>query len=72
MAKTAEEISRAIRAKLKVIDPDISTEPLTPERKIIDTVSETIAESQVDAFVLNYNMDIDAKFGSDLDKFVAL
>jgi hypothetical protein len=72
MAKTAEEISRAIRAKLKVIDPDISTEPLTPERKIIDTVSETIAESQVDAFVLNYNMDIDSKFGSDLDKFVAL
>lgn len=72
MARTSEEISKNIRAKLKMIDPDISTEPLTPERKIIDTVAETIAESEVDNLVLNYQMDIDTKIGADLDKFVAL
>lgn len=72
MARTSQQISQTIRAKLKIIDPDISTEPLTPERKIIDTVAETIAESEIDNFVLNYQMDIDTKLGADLDKFVAL
>ncbi len=72
MARTSAQISQNIRAKLKIIDPDISTDPLTPERKIIDTVAETIAESEIDNFVLNYQMDIDTKIGADLDKFVAL
>jgi hypothetical protein len=72
MALTSEQYSRNIRAKLKLIDPDMSTEPLTPERKIIDTVAEVLAESEVDNFVLNYQMDIDTKIGEDLDKFVAL
>lgn len=72
MARTSEEISRNIRARLKLVDPDISTEPLTPERKIIDSVAETIAEAEVDTFVLNYQMDIDTKMGADLDKFVGL
>jgi len=72
MARTSQQISESIRAKLKLIDPDISTEPLTPERKIIDTVAETIAEAEIDNFVLNYQMDIDTKIGADLDKFVAL
>ncbi len=72
MARTSSQVSQNIRAKLKLVDPDISTEPLTPERKIIDTVAETIAEAEVDNFVLNYQMDIDTKIGADLDKFVAL
>ena len=71
-ARTAAEISNAIRTNLRVLDPDISTEPLTPERKIIDTVAEIIAESEVDIFVQDYAYDIDTKAGADLDKFVAL
>lgn len=70
--RTAADISESIRANLRVLDPDISTEPLTPERKIIDTVSEVIAEANVDTYVQDYQFDIDTKVGSDLDKFVAL
>jgi uncharacterized phage protein gp47/JayE len=72
MPKSAREISDDIRASLKVLDPAISAEPLTPERKIIDTVSETIASSYVDQYIVSYQLDIDTKVGSDLDKFVAL
>jgi uncharacterized phage protein gp47/JayE len=72
MARSAAEISRAIRAQLQILDPDISTESLTPERKIIDTVSEVVAEAEVDTYVLDYQYNVDAKVGVDLDKFVAL
>lgn len=72
MARSSSEISQIIRARLKVLDPDISAEPGTPERKIIDTVAETIAESEMDQFVLQYQYDIDTKIGDDLDRFVAL
>jgi uncharacterized phage protein gp47/JayE len=72
MARTASEISRSIRAQLAVLDPDISTEPLTPERKIIDTVAEVVADAEVDTFVLDYQYNVDTKVGADLDKFVAL
>jgi uncharacterized phage protein gp47/JayE len=72
MARTADDISQAIRAQLAVLDPDINAAPLTPERKIIDTVAEVIADSEVDQFVLNYTYDIDTKVGADLDKMVAL
>lgn len=72
MARSSSEVSRIIRARLKVLDPDISAEPGTPERKIIDTVAETIAEAEIDQYVLQYQYDIDTKVGSDLDSFVAL
>lgn len=72
MTRTSSDISQAIRAALAVIDPDISVEPLTPERKIIDTVSDVIAEAESDTFVLSYQYDIDSRVGADLDKFVAL
>lgn len=72
MTITAQEYSARIRAQLKTLDPDISADPLTPERKIIDTVSEILADSQIDTFIQNYQYDIDTKVGTDLDKFVAL
>lgn len=72
MARTSEQISRQIRANLRILDPDISTEPLTPERKMIDTVAEVMAEAEVDSYVLDYQYDVDTKVGADLDKFVAL
>lgn len=72
MSNTAAEISAQMRAQLHVLDPDISAEPLTPERKIIDTVADVMAQGNVDSFVINYTMDIDSKVGADLDKFVSL
>jgi len=48
MAKTAAEYSQQIRAQLKVLDPAISADPLTPERKIIDTFAEVMADTQID------------------------
>ena len=72
MARSSSEVSRIIRARLKVLDPDISAEPGTVERKIIDTVAETIAEAEIDQYVLQYQFDIDTKVGTDLDAFVAL
>lgn len=70
--RSAREISQRIRAQLKILDPEISAEPLTPERKIIDTVSEVIAESEVATSLTQYQLDIDTKMGSELDRFVAL
>lgn len=72
MALSAAEISRNLQAALKVLDPDISAEPLTVERKIIDTLAEVLAGGNVDQYVLNYQYDVDAKAGVDLDNFVAI
>jgi uncharacterized phage protein gp47/JayE len=72
MAQSAADISSQMRAQLKVLDPAISADPVTPERKIIDTVAEVLADNQIDYYVLNYQYDIDTKVGIDLDRFVAL
>ena len=72
MTRSASEISQAIQTQLKIVIPDLSVDPNTPERKIVDTVAEVIAESDIDSYVLQYQYDIDTKIGSDLDKFVAL
>lgn len=71
-AKNAREIAKSILTNLKILDPAISGDPITPERKIIDTVSEEIASAYVDQYVLQYQYDIDTKIGDDLDSFVAL
>lgn len=72
MANTANDFSNSIRAQLKLIDPDISADPGTPERKIIDSVAEAMADISSDQYILQYQFDIDTKVGSDLDKFVSL
>jgi uncharacterized phage protein gp47/JayE len=72
MAQTSSDISQQIITQLKVLIPDLSLDPNTPERKIVDTVSDVIAEASIDQYVLNYQYDVDTKVGTDLDKFVAL
>lgn len=72
MARTSQEISQQIRANLKILIPDLSLDPNTPERKIVDTVADVISEASIDQFVLDYQYDVDTKVGSDLDRFVAL
>lgn len=69
---TQEEISQRVRDALFLLDPEISLEPGTPERKIVDAVSSVLAEVNVDRFVQNYTFDIDTKFGQDLDDFVGI
>jgi uncharacterized phage protein gp47/JayE len=71
MPKTAQEYSQQIRAQLKILDPTLSADPLTPERKIIDTVAEVLAGASIDSYTLTYQFDVDTKAGSDLDKFLA-
>jgi uncharacterized phage protein gp47/JayE len=72
MARTPAQVSQDIRTRLKVLDPDISAEPETVERKIIDAVADTIAGVELDQYIINYQYDIDTKVGADLDKFAAL
>jgi len=71
MATQAEITSRII-SQLKTLDPSISAIIGTPERKIIDTVAQVLAEAQVDVNMLNGAFDINAKFGSDLDNMLAI
>lgn len=70
--RTQEEISRRMRNQLQILDPEISLEPGTPERKIIDTVAQAIAETNVDIFVQTYQYDVDTRYGQDLDDFLSL
>jgi uncharacterized phage protein gp47/JayE len=72
MLSSQAEISRRMRDQLKIVDPEISAEPGTPERKLIDVVAQAIAEANVDVFVQNYQYDVDTRVGQDLDDFLAL
>jgi uncharacterized phage protein gp47/JayE len=72
MAFTAAEIATQLVQQLRVLDPAISAEPGTPERKIIDTFASKIAEGQLDLSVLQGGLNVDSKFGTNLDRFLAL
>jgi hypothetical protein len=69
---TQEDISKRIRDQLYLLDPEVSADVGTPERKIIDVVAQSLADIQFDNFVQDYQFDIDTKFGQDLDDFVQL
>lgn len=67
-----DQISKNMVAQLKALDPSISAEVGTPERRIIDTVAKAIADAQVDLNLLQGAFDIDAKFGTDLDNMLSV
>jgi uncharacterized phage protein gp47/JayE len=69
---TQQQIALQMVAQLRVLDPSISAEVGTPERKIIDTVAQALAESQVDLNILSGGLDLDSKFASDLDRFLGI
>lgn len=71
MPSTGDIASRMIAA-LRLAEPNLDTGIGTPIRKILDTVSESIAEAYTDSHLINYQYDIDSKIGGDLDDFVAL
>jgi uncharacterized phage protein gp47/JayE len=57
---------------LRASEPDLDTSIGTPLRKILDAVSESIAEAYVDQHLITYAYDIDSKVEGDLDDFVSL
>lgn len=69
---TQEEFSKKIRDQLYLLDPEISAELGTPERKIIDSVAKALAETQFQGFIEDYQFDVTTKYGQDLDDFVQL
>jgi hypothetical protein len=69
---TQSEVARSIVRQLRLLDPAISAEVGTPERKIIDVVAQQIAERSVDLNQIEGVLDIDAKFGTDLENFLGL
>jgi len=56
-------------AQLRILDPSISADLGTPERKIIDTVAQSLSDSQIDLDALSNALDIDGKYGAALDRF---
>ena len=72
MTRTPEQVSRDIRARLNQTDPSLSAEVGTPERKIIDAVSEVIAGSYIDSQLVASGWDLDTKVGIELDQLTGL
>ena len=69
---TPNEIASRMLANLAIAEPELDLGIGTPMRKILDTVAEAIAETQIDNYLLSYQYDIDSRSGADLDAFVAL
>jgi uncharacterized phage protein gp47/JayE len=72
MALTQQELAAQMLAQLRLLDPSVSAEVGTPERKILDTVAQALSDAQVDLVQLSGALDIDSKVGSKLDNFLAL
>src|ERR1700744_3516865 len=69
---SSADISANMIAALQASEPDLDTSIGTPIRKILDAVSEQIAEAYIDSNLISYQYDIDSKSGGDLDSFCAL
>lgn len=72
MAITQSDYSAQMLAQLRLLDPSVSAEVGTPERKIFDTIASVLASAQIDLTQLSGTLDIDSKVGSNLDNFLAL
>lgn len=72
MAASQQELALQMIAQLRLLDPSVSAEVGTPERKILDTVAQSLADSQIDLLALQNALDLDSKFGAALDRFLAL
>jgi uncharacterized phage protein gp47/JayE len=69
--QNTSDVSSRIVDALYLSDPELDTSIGTPLRKIIDAVSEQIAQTTVDGYLVDYQYDIDSKTGGDLDDFCA-
>lgn len=71
MANASTFASQMIDA-LAISDPELDTSIGSTTRKIIDAVAETAARASLDSHLLNYQFDVDAKVGADLDDFAVM
>lgn len=69
---TQQEFAQQMIQQLRILDPSASVALGTPERKIIDTVAQALTDVQVDLTNLSGALDLDSKFGTDLDNFLGL
>jgi len=69
---TVEQITQNIVNQLRLLDPAVSAEIGTPERKLIEATAEMIASSQVDFTVLNQQHDLDTMAGGRLDAYLSI
>lgn len=69
---STNDIVSQMRGVLAVTEPDLDTNVGSTVRKMLDAFGEVIAEGYADRYLLDYQYDIEAKFGTDLDEFVKL
>jgi uncharacterized phage protein gp47/JayE len=68
---TADDVASRIIDALSLSDAELDTAIGTPLRNIIDAVSQQIALTSVDPYLVNYQYDVDSRTGGDLDDFCA-
>jgi len=72
VAKTPDVVAKEILAKLAKTAPGFSLEVGTPERKIVDAVSEAISEAYIDQYLVGSLMDIESKAGLELEQWCGI
>lgn len=72
MTVTTGQIADQMIQALTLTEPDLDTSVGTTVRKMLDAVAEVIASAYSDKVLLDYQYDINAKSGADLDDFVTL
>lgn len=70
MPVTRTDLALQMIAQLRLLDPSVSAEIGTPERKILDTVASSLYDNQIDLSALSSGLDIDSKYGAQLDRFL--
>lgn len=69
---SVNEITQNIIEQAKILDPNISLEIGTPERKIVEAVAEAISAASIDIEVLSNQLYLDAITGARLDSFMSI
>lgn len=69
---TQSDIATALLNQLRVIDPTVSGDIGTPERKIIDAFSQGLANAQLNISTLQGSLDINSKVGNSLTQFLSI
>lgn len=72
MPANSQEIVSQMRSALRLSEPNLDTTIGSSVRKILDAVAEVVAEASADTYLLQYQYDLEAKVGADLDEFVRL
>jgi len=69
---TVDQVVQQIVNQLRLLDPTVSAEIGTPERKIIEATAELIASQQVDFSILNEQHNLDTMSGGRLDAYLSI